>query len=175
MLERNGFEARPNEPWHHMNVRDLDGLDVPTLPDGYRFVTMQDVGDVEAFVSGHRRAWESEDLTVEKYEVVMSMSPYRSDLDVAVQAADGTLVSRAIAWLDERNAVAELEPVGTDPLFRRHGLGAACNLFAMSQARAAGATAMMVGCRGDENYPVPRRLYQSVGFEAISRDMAYRK
>lgn len=158
-----------------MNVRDLDGLEVPPLPDGFRFITMQDSGDVDAFVLGHRAAWESNDLTPEKYEIVMSMWPYRRDLDVAVQAPDGGLVARAIAWFDEGNAIAELEPVGTDPRYRQRGLGAACNLFAMQQARDSGATSMMVGCRGDDNYPVPRKLYQSVGFKAISRDVAYRK
>ncbi|HEX4905543.1 MAG TPA: hypothetical protein VFU93_08830 [Acidimicrobiales bacterium] len=169
-LERCGFGPAPDEPWHHLNTRSLDAIEPPVVPDGYELVT---IDDVEAFVDGHRRAWEGSSLTAERYETVMATWPYRADLDVGIRAPDGTIVSRATAWLDEANRTVELEPVGTDAAHRQRGLGRACNLFALLQARAAGATSAIVGCRGDDHYPVPRRLYWSIGFTPIARDVAY--
>ena len=172
-LERHGLVAAEGEPWHHANTRSLDDLADAPLPDGYELVTLAESGDVEAFVDGHRRAWEGSSLTAERYATVMSSWPYRADLDVGVRAPDGTIVSRATAWLDAQSATAELEPVGTDPAFRQRGLARACNLFALRQAKAAGATTGMVGCRGDDDYPIPRRLYWSIGFTPMARDVAY--
>ena len=172
-LEGRGFVAAPDEPWHHVNTRSLDDLAGPVVPDGFDLVTLADVGDVESFVDGHRRAWEGSSLTAERYATVMATWPYRADLDVGVRAPDGTIVARATAWLDEENATAELEPVGTDAAHRQRGLGRACNLFALHQAKAAGATSAVVGCRGDDHYPIPRRLYWSIGFTPIARDIAY--
>jgi hypothetical protein len=30
-------------------------------------------------------------------------------------------------------------------------------------------------CRGDDEYPIPKRLYESVGFRQHSRSLAFRK
>lgn len=169
-LERRGFVAAPDEPWHHVNTRSLDELATPQLPDGFELVT---IDDVEAFVDGHRRAWEGSSLTAERYATVLATWPYRADLDVGVRAPQGSIVSRATGWLDEANGTVELEPVGTDPAYRQRGLARACNLFALHQAKAAGAATAIVGCRGDDAYPVPRRLYRSLGFTPIARDIAY--
>jgi hypothetical protein len=49
------------------------------------------------------------------------------------------------------------------------------NLFAMHQARDAGARTMLVACRGDDAYPIPRQLYWSIGFTPISRDQCWRR
>lgn len=76
---------------------------------------------------------------------------------------------------DEINRNAELEPVGTDPGYRRQSLGRAVSLFGMHQARAAGATQAIVSCRADENYPIPQRRYRSVGFDELTRDLVFAK
>ena len=39
----------------------------------------------------------------------------------------------------------------------------------------AGATQAIVGCRGDANYPIPKKLYRSVGFRELSRELRYIK
>ena len=71
--------------------------------------------------------------------------------------------------------MGELEPVGTDPRFRRRGLGRAVNLFGLERLREVGARAAIVGCRGDDGHPAPRRLYESVGFTELSRNVRYVK
>jgi ribosomal protein S18 acetylase RimI-like enzyme len=76
-----------------------------------------------------------------------------------------------LAWYDDENRVGELEPVGTHPDHRRRGLGRATNLFALDRLSAAGATHAIVSCRGDAAYPIPRLLYESVGFRELSRQV----
>jgi GNAT superfamily N-acetyltransferase len=99
----------------------------------------------------------------------MSSWPYRPDFDFVVEAPDGTLAASALGWYDEANRVGEFEPVGTRPEHRRLGLASAVMLFGMRRFRDAGATHAIVGCRGDAGYPIPKLVYESIGFRELSR------
>jgi len=55
------------------------------------------------------------------------------------------------------------------------GLGRAVDLFALQRLREEGATTALVACCGDDAYPVPLRLYESVGFREQWRRLAYRR
>jgi hypothetical protein len=46
-------------------------------------------------------------------------------------------------------------------------------LSGLQRFRDAGATQAIVGCRGDDAYPVPKRLYQSVGFSELTRELPF--
>jgi GNAT superfamily N-acetyltransferase len=134
---------------------------------------MAEVNDIALRVAVHRAAWEPSALTVEKYAGVTSTWPYRPEFDFVVVAPDGALACSALGWYDEANRTGEFEPVGTHPDHRRLGLASAVMLFGMQRFRAAGATHAIVGCRGDEDYPVPKLVYHGIGFREISRDMPY--
>ena len=71
------------------------------------------------------------------------------------------------------NRVGELEPVGTHEAHQRKGLGRAVNLFALQRLRDEGATEALVACRGDAAYPIPRKLYASVGFREVERFVSF--
>jgi ribosomal protein S18 acetylase RimI-like enzyme len=126
-------------------------------------------------VAVHRAAFHPSRVTEESYANVVRTWPYRPELDCFVEAPDGTLAAYALAWYDDTNRVGELEPVGTHPDHRRRGLGRAVNLFALRHLRSAGATIATVACRGDDSYPVPRRLYRSVGFRELTRTVPFVK
>jgi hypothetical protein len=87
-------------------------------------------------------------------------------------APDGSLACSVLAWYDE--GAGELEPVGTHPSRRRLGLAAATSLFALRKLSGLGATTAAVQCRGDDAYPVPKRLYESIGFAELTRDWVFR-
>jgi ribosomal protein S18 acetylase RimI-like enzyme len=123
----------------------------------------------------HQAAWNSKRVTEESYAHLMRTWPYRDNLDFVVEAPDGTLAASAIGWYDEENCTGEFEPVGTHPDYRQKGIGRALMLFGCERFRDAGATRAIVGCRGDDDYPIPKRLYQSVGFREISRDLPFVK
>jgi GNAT superfamily N-acetyltransferase len=172
-LESRGYAQDAGAPWNLMNTRDLRDIDDPVVPPGYRLNTMREVGDVAKRVAVHRAAWEPSRLTEEKYAGAMSSWPYRDDMDFVVEAPDGSLATSALGWYDEANRVGEFEPVGTHPDHRRLGLASAVMLFGMQRFRDAGATRAIVGCRGDAGYPIPKLVYESIGFRELSRDLPY--
>jgi predicted N-acetyltransferase YhbS len=180
------------EPYFRHCIRDLDGdLSAPALPPGYRVrVIRHDETSERAAV--HRAAWrpkwlgrlqvppvdlgEGESgMTAERYRTITDTWPYRRDLDLVVEAPDGTLAASALGWYDDVNRAALLEPVGTDPSHARRGLGAAVSLACLRAMRAAGAAVAVVCPRGDAAYPVPRNLYHRIGFRDLGRTVTYRR
>ena len=176
-LERwaaHGYETDPGAlgdqgSWTQLNERDLDEIEEPVLPKGYRFRTADEAGP-EAAVRAHVAAWAPTAYTVAGYEGVRRTPAYRGDLHVLVESPDGTMAASAILWLDEVNKTVEFEPVGTHPEHRRRGLGRALMLHGMHRARAAGARHATVACLGAPGHPRARGLYFGVGFRELSRD-----
>jgi predicted N-acetyltransferase YhbS len=81
---------------------------------------------------------------------------YRRELDLYVIAPDGEFASFCIAWWDERNRIAMLEPVGTVAEHRRKGLARAVVLEAIRRVAALGAKRAFVGS--------DQAFYLSLGF-----------
>lgn len=174
LLARHGLHHDPDGIWFKVNARPLDAVAEPVVPPGYRLTTMAEYEDFASRTAAHRSAFApGSRLTEEVYARVRGGWPYRADLDCVCVAPDGSVASYALAWLDERNALGELEPVGTHANHRRLGLARATNLFALRRLRDEGAGTALVGCRGDDAYPIPRRLYASVGFKEIDRKVSF--
>lgn len=155
--------------WTQLNERDLDEIEQPLLPPGFRFRTAVEVGP-EALVRAHTAAWERSSYTAASYEGVRSAPGYRADLHVLVEAPDGTMAASTIMWFDPANQSIEFEPVGTHRDFRRRGLSRAMMLRGMHLAREAGAVHATVVCHSAPNRPAPKALYYGLGFRELSRD-----
>jgi ribosomal protein S18 acetylase RimI-like enzyme len=174
-LETRDFVHDPEAPWIRLNARGLEHIPEPAVPDGYQLATMAEARDVAARVAVHRGAFDPSRVTEESYARVMAEWPYRPDLDCVVVAPDRSFASYALGWIDEANRTGLLEPVGTHPDHRRRGLARAACLLALRQLRAAGATKVLVGSRGDAAYPIPSLLYESIGFRELTRSPVYTK
>jgi ribosomal protein S18 acetylase RimI-like enzyme len=175
VLERHGYERAPDDkPWFAYLARGLDDLPEPALAHGFTLRTVRE-DDVESRVDAHRSAFAPSRVTVESYRNVMSAWPYRAGLDCIAVAPDGRVAAYCLAWLDDENRVGELEPVGTHADFRRHGLASAVCAFALRRLTAEGATRAVVYARGDDAYPAPKRLYESLGFAQHARTIGFRK
>lgn len=172
-LRAHDLEHDPEAPWMRCNMRALDDLPEQQLPEGFTLRTIADGVDLVSRAACHRAAFHPSRFTDPVYDVVRSTWPYRADLDCVVEAPDGSVAAYTLAWLDEANRVGELEPVGTHPEHRRRGLGRAVNLFALRRLRDAGATEALVACRGDDAYPIPRLLYEAVGFRERTRYVTF--
>ena len=172
-LRAHGLAHDEGAPWMRVNERTLEQIEEPSLPDGYQLRTVEE-GDFASRAAAHRSAFAPSRFRDDVYANVRAAWPYRQDLDCVVVAPDGSVAAYALAWLDELNSVGELEPVGTHAAHQRRGLGRAVNLFALQRLRAEGASLAIVACRGDDAYPVPRRLYESVGFREQYRMLAFR-
>jgi ribosomal protein S18 acetylase RimI-like enzyme len=126
-------------------------------------------------VAAHQSAFHPSRFRDDVYEFVRSTPAYRADLDCVVAAPDGSIAAYALAWLDDVNMTGELEPVGTHADHRRLGLARAVNLYALHRLRDEGATTGVVASRGDDAFPIPRALYESVGFRECWRRIAFKK
>lgn len=173
-LERQGFVCQKGSIFQNFKSRSLVELPEPVLPEGYRARPVRGDEDVAERVAVHRAAWHPSRVTEASYRNVMAAWPYRADLDWVVEAPDGRLVANCLIWLDERNGVGELEPVGTDPRFRRRGFGRAVCLAAMHALRDAGAnSAIVYPVRGHPDHPAPFPLYAGLGFRPYARTLTY--
>jgi hypothetical protein len=173
-LRGRGFTSEPTLPYFRYHTRPLDEIAEPVLPDGFQLRHVeQDEAEQRARV--HRAGWTDfgSRLSTETYRRVMSAWPYRPELDWVVIAPGGRWAASALGWLDDVNRAGILEPVGCDPAYRRLGLARAVNLACLAAMRDAGATVGLVNPRGDDGYPVPGRLYRSIGFEPGPRTVTY--
>jgi ribosomal protein S18 acetylase RimI-like enzyme len=157
-LARHGF-VDPGEPMH-FNVRDLlEPPEPPPLPDGFRYRTAGP-GDLAERVAVHRDVWAPSRVTEESFANVMAEWPYRASLDCVVEAPDGRFAAYCLVWLEDENAVGELEPVGVREEFRRRGLGAAVCTFALRRLFEEGGRQAVVYCITEPAC----ELYVSLGF-----------
>lgn len=136
---------------------------------------MADLDDVELRAEAHRVAWDGSTRTADDVRATMAQWPYRSDRDIVALTDEGRPVGSAIAWFDGTYDYGEFKPVGTASDHRGRGLGAAMLRFGLRRLAAAGASQAVVGARGDDDYPIPRRLYASVGFSTFTTQQIVRK
>jgi len=174
VLEELGYRPDPTEPFGIYLEQSL-----PTIPasplDGYVFTTMAELNDADLRAQAHRVAWPASTQTADDFRVTMATWPYRPDLDIVVTTPDGSPVGSTIIWYDDAYDYGEFEPVGTAPDHRRRGVAAAMLRFGLARLAAAGASHAVVGARGDRDFPVPRRLYASVGFRQFTTQQIVRK
>lgn len=98
---------------------------------------------------------------------MQSAPNFRKDLTVAVKEQGGEFVSYCGMWFDAKNRFAYIEPVATDPGYRRLGHGRACVLEAIRRCGDLGAKTAYVGSGQD--------FYRSMGFEYSQRAVMWFK
>jgi ribosomal protein S18 acetylase RimI-like enzyme len=59
------------------------------------------------------------------------------------------------------------------PEHRGQGLAGAVTLAALARLRELGGRTAQVSPRGDDDYPAPLRLYQSLGFKPVARTVTW--
>jgi GNAT superfamily N-acetyltransferase len=133
------------------------------LPDGFRLKTLEEDNDLRKV---HRVLWrgfdhpgEPDEEGIKDRKKMQSVPGYRTDLNIVVQAPDGFFVAYSGAWYDPLNRLAYVEPVATDPDYRRLGLGRAAVLEGVRRCGELGATVAYVG----SNLP----FYKAIGFEDL--------
>lgn len=154
-FERGGPSFRA---WH----RSLDDLPAPSPQGDYVIRSLRGVEEVAARVAAHRDAFAPSRMTEAKHLAVMASPTYRPDLDLVVEAPDGTIAAYCIVWFDDANAHGVFEPVGCHSAHRRRGLTKAVMFEGMRRLRDLGAqTASVVS---NPTSVAANRLYESVGF-----------
>ncbi len=172
LLERLGFSR--SEFMIHFAQDIRAALPSPVLPDGFTFLERVRPEDAERRAEAHKDAFQPQSkMTPDHYRAFMSAPGYDPELDIAIAAPDGTIVSFAMGWIDADNQLSEFEPVGTRYAFHRRGLGKAALLEGLRRLQARGVETALVSCHADE--PGNVLFYQSAGFRICGRVLAFKK
>lgn len=170
VLAERGFVAAPDEPFG-IYLSQAVGDAPPVELDGYRFVT--GVGDAQVRAAAHQAGWPDSSMTAASWREVMARPQYDAAFDVIAFAGDEP-VGAALLWVDEQGGYCEFEPVGVGSAHRGRGVAQAMLRHGLHLAAGASVAHAVVGARGDDDYPAPRALYQSVGFTPLVREVIVR-
>lgn len=144
-------------------------LDVPlptaSLPEGFSLVSLADEYDLKRYNRVLHRGFDHEGDAPETEGALadraMELSGPFADLTlkIAVKAPNGEFVSYCGMWHLAGAVDALVEPVATDPAYRRMGLGRAAVLEACRRCAIRGARAAFVGSS--------QQFYYNIGFRPV--------
>lgn len=160
---RHGFRPTQNR-WDNA-VLDIDKLPSFSLPDGFSFVSMADDWNWHQYNRvmwrgfGHQGKASHDDTTIAERKEMLSSPMINPELVVAVVAPDGNYVSHCGMWYQPSDFYCYVEPVVTDPEYRKMGLGKAVVLEAIRRCGNLGAKQAVVGSS--------QQFYYNIGFYPI--------
>ncbi|HEY31912.1 MAG TPA: GNAT family N-acetyltransferase [Dehalococcoidia bacterium] len=133
------------------------------LPDGFRLQSLEDENDLWKLSRVVHRGFNHpgeppQDWLIQR-EKMQSAPNYRKDLNIVTVAPNGSYASYCGMWHDTANRVAIVEPVCTDPDYRRIGVGTAVVLEGIRRCGQEGATVAFVGSE--------QPFYLSMGFRKL--------
>jgi GNAT superfamily N-acetyltransferase len=134
-----------------------------SLPDGFHLQSLADDNDLHKWDRclhrGFNHPGEPPEDGVEGRRRMQSGPHYRNDIAIVAVAPNGDFVSFCGMWFDPANRLAYVEPVATDPDYRRRGLARACVLEGIRRCGELGATVAYVG--------TDKPFYLSFGFQKL--------
>ena len=134
-----------------------------SLPEGFRLRSLADKNDLRkvdrVLHRGFNHPGEPPEDGIEGRRKMQSGPNHRKDLTIVAEAPSGDFVSYCGMWFAPVNRFAYVEPVATDPNYRRRGLGRACVLEDTRRCGALGATVAYVG--------TDKPFYLSFGFRKM--------
>ena len=140
----------------------------PHLPEGFQLQSMADENDLakrcKAFGCGFNHPDPLEWPSLMSYEILQQAPDYRKEQDIVIKAPNGEYAAFSLIWHDAPNHLATLEPVGTQPEFRRMGLAREAVFEGMRRMKRKGVTRVVVG--SDQEF------YKAIGF--IPSEFSYK-
>lgn len=165
IIKTRGYENDPE------GSRMMCCFDIPepfpdiALPDGFRLTSLAEEYD---WAKVHRVIWRGfdhgDDVLMNEEELesrrrMFETPKARLDLKIAVAAPSGDFVTFCGMFHEPAGRFAYVEPVATDPDYRRMGLGKAAVLEGIRRCGALGATEAFVG----NDLPI----YRAIGFKEV--------
>lgn len=158
-----GYRQMPDEPEVTSRFDIGERLPAISLPEGFTFTDRAQNDDLHAINRVLWRGFDHEGPPPERHVAgragVEKAPLFRPELVVMVQAPSGHLASYCGIWYEPFNQTAYVEPVATDPDYRRRGLGKAAVLEAIRRAGALGAMRAFVGSG--------LAFYRAIGFRPL--------
>ena len=133
----------------------------PLLPAGFRIGSLAEERDYDSYVAAVRSAFGRAVLTRAWFDSMITAPSYALEWNLVVCAPDGQHVAFCLAWPDERNQIAEIDPVGTRADYQQRGLAKALVFECFRRLQARGIRQAYIAS-GTEP-AVGNRLYESLG------------
>ncbi len=141
------------------------------LPEGFYITTMKDTYDLYQYQRvlwkgfNHELNGEGEFTFSKEKEQAANEEMMRPNVDlslkVAVVSPNGNFVSYCGMWYDQEAGFAVIEPVATDPDYRKMGLGKAAVLEGIRRTGELGAKTALVGSSQQFYYSIGLRPYST--------------
>ncbi|NLF31734.1 MAG: GNAT family N-acetyltransferase [Planctomycetes bacterium] len=133
------------------------------LPAGFRLISLADDNDLPRLTRliwrGFDHGDEPPDDGLAERRLMQSAPNYRRDLNIVAVAPDGTFASYCGMWIEPAGRLAYVEPVCTDPAYRRRGLATAAITEGIRRCAAGGAAVACVGSA--------QPVYLAMGFRPL--------
>ncbi|MFH5835601.1 GNAT family N-acetyltransferase [Proteiniclasticum sp. C24MP] len=160
-LSQRGYEKKYEE---EITVFDYaKGFRENPLPEGFTLVTLEEENDFrkinDVLWKGFNHGDEPDD-DLDGRRIMQSGPHFSKELTTIVKAPNGEYACYAGMWVDGVNDFAYLEPLATDPKYRRMGLASIALTEAMKKTVKYGATY----CFGGN-----REFYHAMGFETVAK------
>jgi mycothiol synthase len=165
LVRAHGFVLEDNNSYALFQHALDDFAPVPELSEGFTLRPLMGEQEVASYIELHRLAFESSSMTSAWRVRSLRTPQYRSDLDLVISTPDGSLVAFCVGWFDPDRHVAQIEPIGVHPRFRRHGLARTLLLTMLHRFKLHGATSAFIEPFSD-NAPI-HRASEAVGFQRI--------
>ncbi len=141
------------------------------LPEGFHITSMKDTFDLYQYCRvlwkgfNHELNGEGEFSRAKMNQQGAKDEMLRENVDlnlkIAVVAPDGNFAAYCGMWYDPKAGYAVIEPVATDPAYRRMGLGKAAVLEGIKRAGLLGAKQAFVGSSQQFYYSIGLRPYST--------------
>ena len=156
-----GYEKWPEFGEAHSLYRLDKEVPTPTLPEGYHLQSLEDENDFskinKVLWRGFNHPGEPPEEEIEGRKFGQQAPHFRKDLTIVAIAPNGDYASYCGMYYVPENKVAMLEPLATDPDYRRMGMASAVVRESMRRVQALGAEVCWVGA----DLPI----YRALGFE----------
>lgn len=133
---------------------------VVDLPQGFNIQTLAENGNYSSRIAVESKTFNSAAINQEWFDGKSSAPSYSLDLDLFVVSPEGKHVAFCLAWIDPKNQIAEVDPVGTHPDYRCRGFAKAVVSECFRRLRARGVRYAYIGSGPEPN--VSNRLYESL-------------
>ena len=164
------LEKRENRPTAQLTITQPFCPDI-RVPSGFQIKSLAEDNDLEkinrVLWRGFNHPGEPPADGIAGRIKMQSVPHFRHDLKIVVQAPNGNFGSFCGMWYESTNKIAYVEPVATDPDFRRMGLGKAAVLEGIRRCSDLGATVAYVGS--------DQLFYQALGFQVVYTSNCWRK
>ena len=168
---RLGYEPKPDLSELTSTLEIPEPFPEVRLPEGFRLQSLDDEFDVRkvhrVMHRGFNHKGDPPEDGLDGRRRKLSAPNFRRDLTIVAVAPNGDYVSFCGMWMDYENRLCCVEPVATDPDYRRMGLGTAAVLEGIRRCGAEGATIAYVGS--------DQAFYKSMGFEMTCSQTPWKK